>query len=354
VIGLVVWGQEAARQSAARGNLQLWGDYSLADPQFLVLLPLAVFMVWWGRSRRARSQARITLVPGAPGRSLRQRLLWVPNLLQLLALALIVVSLSRPLLGSVTSDMVSEGVDIVLTVDRSSSMRFDDLEKGKNRLEVVKEVVGDFAERRMTDRAGAADNCALLTFAHYPRLLCPFTLDVSALNGFLEDVGLVEHRDEDGTAIGVALAKAVAVLRESDAKSKVCVLLTDGENNVHDITPGDAAELAAEEGIRVYTIYAARYVYRYHSFKGWVPTREGLDTSELQRIAELTGGRFYHARDRDSLEDIYAEIESLERTERRELRFEETFDLYLWFLMPAILLYAAGWLSSSTWARRLP
>ena len=80
------------------------------------------------------------------------------------------------------------------------------------------------------------------------------------------------------------MAKAVAVLRESDSKSKVCVLLTDGENNVHDITPGDAAELAAEEGIRVYTIYAARYVYRYHSFRGWVPTRDGLDTTELQRM----------------------------------------------------------------------
>ena len=346
--------QEAAQQSAARGALRLWGDYSLADPQFLVLLPVAVLFLWWGRARRGRAQARASLLPSAPVRSLRQRFLWVPSALQLLATTLIVVSLSRPLLGNVTSDIVSEGVDIVLAVDRSSSMRFDDLETGKNRLEVVKEVVGDFAERRMTDRAGAADNVALLTFAHYPRLLCPFTLDVSALKGFLEDVDLVQHRDEDGTAIGVALAKAVAVLRESDAKSKVCVLLTDGENNVHDITPGDAAELAAEEGIRVYTIYAARFVYRYHSFRGWVPTRDGLDTSELQRIAELTGGIFYHAKDRESLEEIYADIEALERTERRELRFEETFDLYLWFLLPAILLYAGGWLSSTTWARRLP
>ena len=146
----------------------------------------------------------------------------------------------------------------------------------------------------------------------------------------------------------------MALLRETDAKSKVVVLLTDGENNVPDIQPLEAAELAAEEGIRVHTIYAARNLFIYDPRRGYVPTSKPPDTGELQRIAELTGGHFFQARDRESLEAIYAEIESLERTERREERFEETFDLYPRILWAAFLLYGAAWLSVATWARRLP
>lgn len=340
-------------ESVARGSLKLWGDFSLADPQFLVLVPLALFLFAYGRSRRGRAAGRIPLLPGRAPRSLRQRCSWIPRALEVAALVLALLGLARPLRGNVALDVVSEGVDIVLALDRSGSMRFDDLEPNKARLDVAKEVVGDFAERRMTDREGACDNVALLAFARYPKLLCPFTLDVKALRRFLEGVELAERRSEDGTAIGVALAKAVSVLRESDARSKVCVLLTDGENNIHEIEPLSSAELAAEEGIRVYTIYAARYVYAQDPFRGYVPTRDPPDTSELRKIAELSGGRFYQARDRAELEGIYAEIEGLERTPRHERRFEETFDLYLYLLLPALLCYALAWFSDTTWARRL-
>jgi len=340
-------------QSAARGTLRLWGEYSLADPQFLGLLPLGMVLVFLRRSKRARAAGRIPVLPGVPLRSLRQRFAFLPGVLEELAIVLAVLCLARPLRGNVELDVVFEGVDIVLAVDRSGSMRFDDLEPGKNRLEVAKEVVGDFAERRMTDREGASDNVALLSFARYPRLLCPFTLDVGALRGFLEEVELAERREEDGTGIGIALAKAVSTLRTSDAKSKLCVLLTDGENNIHDIEPLASAELAAEEGIRVYTIYAARYVYKQDPFRGIVKDPEPPDTRELRRIAELTGGRFYEARDRAALEGIYAEIEGLERTARRERRYEETYDLYLFLLVPAIVCYAFASISNVTWARRL-
>ncbi|MAB79806.1 MAG: hypothetical protein CMJ89_10685 [Planctomycetes bacterium] len=350
MIGLMQGGQGV--QSAARGQLDLYGDLSLADPWFLLLLPVGLLLTWWGRGRRGRAYARVPLIVKVP-RSARQNLAWVPTALQLTALVLAVGALSRPLRENIQNDVVSEGVDICLVVDRSSSMRFNDLERGRTRLDVVKEVVGEFAERRMSDREGAADNCSLITFARYPHLLCPFTLDVGALEGFLEDVELVEHREEDGTAIGVALAKAVSVLRESDAKAKVCVLLTDGENNVDDIRPDQAAELAAEEGIRVYTIYAARYIFRHDPFRGWVPTEGKVDTSALERMADLTGGRFYHASDKKRLQDIYGEIEALERTERTERRYEETFDLYLYLLIPAILAYGLGWISATTWARRI-
>lgn len=339
--------------SAARSSLRLWGDYSLADPLFLLLLAPAALVLLLALVRRSHPAARVTVVPDRPPRSIRQRLGWLPPVAKGLALCGAIVGLARPLRGNEELDVTSEGVDIVLCVDRSGSMRFDDLERGRTRLDVVKAVVADFAERRMTDRVGAADNVSLVSFAHYPTVLCPFTLDVDAVRGFLEGVELVQRREEDGTAIGVALAKAVSMLRDSAAKSKVVVLLTDGENNVDDITPRDAAELAAEEGIRVHTIYAARYQFVHDPFRGYVAQEAEPDTSDLRTIAELTGGRFWRARDRAALEGIYAEIEELERTPRHERRYEEAYDLYPWFLLPAALLYGMSWLSTATWARRV-
>jgi Ca-activated chloride channel family protein len=342
--------QTEALQSAARARLPLWGDYALADPQMLLFVPLA-FVLLVVRLR-SRAPGRTSVVAALP-RTLRARTRWVPPVLQFFALACAAVALARPLRSNVSLDVRSEGVDIALVVDRSGSMQFEDLEPGKDRLTVVKDVVGDFARRRMTDREGAADSVALITFARYPRLLCPFTLDEDALAGFLAQVELAKRQEEDGTAIGVALAKAVAVLRDSDARSRVCVLLTDGENNVNDITPAAATELAAEEGIKVYTIYAARYVFRHDPFRGWIPTREEPDTSELERMAALTGGEFFRASDVAELEGIYAEIERLERTPRSEQRFEETYDLYPWLLWPALALALLAQLGGAALWRRL-
>ncbi len=340
-----------ALQSAAGARLTLWGDYALADPLMLCVLPVALLLYLWARAR-GRPYGRVSVVSVVP-RSARQRLRFVPSVLQLLALACAAIALARPLRSNVEHAVHSEGVDIALVVDRSGSMQFEDLEPGKSRLQVVKEVLGEFAQRRMTDRENAADNVALITFARYPQLLCPFTLDVGAILGFLQGIELAKRQEEDGTAIGVGLAKAVSVLRESDARSRVCVLLTDGENNVEDITPSDASELAAEEGIKVYTVYAARYVYEHHPFRGYVPTRARPDTSELERMAELTGGRFFRATDRAELEEIYAEIERLERTPRSEQRYEETFDLYPWWLAPALACALLAQLARATWWRRL-
>jgi Ca-activated chloride channel family protein len=316
---------------------------------------VAALLLLYGRKLRAEGSGRVSRLPleGLP-RTLRQRFFFVPVLLQCLALTLVAVALSRPVRGNVLRSSIAEGVDIALLVDRSSSMAVDDLERGKNRLEVVKEVVGDFAERRMTDRVGASDNVALFVFARYPELLCPFTLDVAALKGFLTNVQLVRYEQEDGTGIGRALAKAVAVLRQSEAKSKVAVLLTDGENNIDDLLPAEAADLAAEEGIRVYTVLAGRYSYSRDLFGRIVATEAELDGTELEQIAEKTGGRFFRAKDKAALEGVYAEIESLERTPREEQRYTRTFDLYALFLLPALCLYFCAWLSSSTWARRLP
>ncbi|MSR63432.1 MAG: VWA domain-containing protein [Planctomycetes bacterium] len=341
--------QAEAAQSAAQARWALWGDYALADPLMLAALPLALLAYLLGRRR---AFGRISVTGGVP-RSARARFAWVPSVLQLAAVVCATLALARPLRSNVEHDVRSEGVDIALVIDRSGSMQFEDLEQGKSRLAVVKEVVGEFARRRMTDRDNAADNVALISFAHYPRMLCPFTLDVDALMGFLDKVELAKREEEDGTAIGVGLAKAVSVLRESDAKSRVCVLLTDGENNIDDITPAAATELAAEERIKVYTIYAARYLFQYDPFQGWRPTRESADTSALEQMAAATGGRFYRAADKAELEKIYAEIETLERTPRSEQRFEETYDLYPWFLFPALLCALGAQLGRASVWRRL-
>jgi Ca-activated chloride channel family protein len=206
----------------------------------------------------------------------------------------------------------------------------------------------------MSDRVGAADNCALVTFAQFPQLLCPFTLDYGAFDGFLKTVDLVRNEAEDGTAIGRGLAKAVALLKDSDAKSKVVVLLTDGENNVEDITPAEAAELAVAEHVKVYTVLAARYAFQEDIFGRVYPTNREIDSTALEDIAEKTDGSFFRAKDRDALEAAYQRIEELERSERREERYTETFDLYGEFLLAALATYVAAWISYATWARRLP
>ena len=343
--------------SAAEGRLELWGDYAFADPLFLLLIPLGLLLMVYGRTRGGREQGRVPLVPSAARslpRSMAQRLAWLPLVLQAAALCLVAVALARPLRGNVEYTAVSEGVDIALVLDRSSSMQHEDLAPGRTRLDVVKEVVAEFAVRRMTDREGAADNISLISFAKYPQLLCPFTLDVDAVIGFLEQLQFVDNRHEDGTGIGIALAKAVAVLRETESDSKVIVLLTDGENNKDDITPLEAAAMAAEEDIRVHAVFAGRYVFSVDFFGRQQRTEREIDTTELQRIARITGGQFFRAKDREGLEEVYAEIERLERTEREEIRHSETYDLYLRYLAAGLLLYLVGWLSALTWARRLP
>ena len=327
---------EATVQSAAEVGLKLWGNISLADPWFLALLPL-LLLYFLLRARSGGGVAgRVPALPTQRVLSLRQRVSWLPSVLNCSAVVLVVVALARPLEGDVETSTETEGVDIALVLDRSSSMEADDLEPGRTRLDVVKEVVADFAERRMTDEEGASDNVALFSFARFPSQLCPFTLDVDAIRGFLGEVELVRHREEDGTGIGIALAKAVAVLRESEAESKVVVLLTDGEDNLPMITPSEAA------GRYVFDPFGRRI------------SSEQLKNSDLKRIADLTDGRFFRARDREGLEAAYAEIEALEKTPLEEQRFVEHYDLYFNFLIWAFIAWILGWASEFTWARRLP
>ncbi len=350
---LLVQAAAAPVKSAAEEGLKLFGAYSLSNPWFLVLVPIGIVLLFVGRSGRAR--ARFPSLEGArPPRSLRQRFSWLVPVLQIASLSGVAIALSRPLRGSVESSTTSAGVDIALVIDRSDSMRAEDLEAGRNRLDVVKEVVRDFATRRMSDREGAADSVGLVVFAMYPQLLCPFTLDVDAITGFIDNLQVAQNPAENGTAIGSGLAKAVQLLAQTRAKSKVVVLLTDGENNVFHVPPLEAADFAARQKVKVYTIFAGRYAYR-PDFLGrpGYSDRE-IDTTEMVEIAKRTGGRFFRARDKNELEAAYAEIEKLERTERVTRRWSETFDLYPWFLGPGLALYVLSWIFGTTWLRRTP
>jgi Ca-activated chloride channel homolog len=333
-------------------RLELFGDIALADPIFLVAIPVVLIALWIGRRPAARPTLRAPLPTARIPRTWRTRLLFLPITTQILGLLCVIVALARPIRYDVLEAVTSEGVDIVLAVDRSSSMVTPDLEEGRTRLEVVRDVVSDFAQRRMTDTEGASDNVALLSFARYPELRCPFTLDVDALQTFLANVEIVEYQQEDGTAIGAALAKAVALLSDSDAKSKVIVLLTDGENNVDDIAPETGLAMAKNADVTVYTILAAKQIYERDQYGRWRGTGLEPDSQLLELIAKETGGAFYRVRDRESLESVYDQIEELERTPREEERSIETRDLYPGVLAAALALLTLARMLGSIGLRR--
>ncbi len=245
--------------------------------------------------------------------------------LQIIAVILIILALARPQAERAYSERKVEGIDIMLVLDISSSMLAEDLKP--NRLLAMKDVASRFIDRRESDRVG------IVVFARESFTLVPPTLDYKLLQNQLEHVDLGMVRD--GTAIGMGLATAVNRLRGSDAESRVIILLTDGENNAGEIDPITAGELAATFGLRVYTIGAstdartAPYPVhdpirgtRYHEI------RVEIDEDMMRAIAERTGGRYFRATDNQSLEQVYREIDELERTAFEEITYHEFSDLY--------------------------
>ncbi len=278
-----------------------------ADPWWLLALaPLLGTAAYFALSKGARRRPRILhpLVPALLGlpKGPRVRLRHAPLVLRLSCLALLVLALARPQ-GALSLEKVhAEGIDIVLVLDASGSMQFDDFQP--NRLAAAKEAAAEFVTSRPADRIG------LVTFATTAVLRSPLTLDHAALRGILERV---EFADESQTAIGVALAAAVNRLRGSDSKGKAVVLLTDGANNAGDIDPLTAAQVAAAMGVKVYTIGAGARPEEMPLMRrmfGAIP--QPVDEGQLTRIAQATGGRFFRATDGSALGLIYAEIGRLE------------------------------------------
>lgn len=329
-----------------------------ASPWFFLLLlaiPALVLLRHGARRWRQPAALRYTSVEGVsfPGQSWRLVLRKGMPLLRWLGLVLLVFALARPQIVDAQQVVRGEGVDISLALDISSSMASLDFEPD-NRLEAAKQVIESFIDERPFDRIG------LTVFAAEAFSQSPLTVDHAVLARLLREVQLATDLNiTDGTAIGLGIANAANMLKDSTAKSKIVVLLTDGVNNAGQIDPLTAAEAAKTLGIKVYTIGAGR--------PGQVPVPHRdlfgeriimmdsvIDEETLRQIAETTGGRFFRATDAQGLRQIYEEINQLEKSEIEIRTFNRYNELAAWFLVPGLLCLVLEMLLRQTVLVSLP
>ena len=308
--------------------------YRLEDPQILILLLAIPALVYvYVRRRRQRSAAiRYSDVEPLKRADVRHtgRNRHVLFALRIVALAALVVAFSRPQSGVTSETMNTEGIDIVLAIDVSSSMLAEDLEP--NRLEAAKAVAAEFIQDRRDDRIG------LVVFAAEAFTQVPLTLDYSVITDLLGQMesGMIE----DGTAVGMGLATAVKRLQASDAESRVVVLLTDGRNNTGEIGPVTAGQMAQALGVRVYTIGAGGLGMARVPVGGgrYASVEVDIDEASLREVAETTGGQYFRATDREGLSQVYREIDALETTEIEVENFTSYGELFYYPLAAGLLL----------------
>lgn len=332
----------------------MWGpNVTFANPGYLYALVLIPLLVVWYIRRHRDDTSDIRYSTLLPFRSLkpgfRERLRHLPFVLRMLIVALLIVALARPQTTSSGENIYTEGIDIALLLDISTSMLAEDFQP--NRVQAAKEVAQDFIEGRKNDRIG------LVVFAGQSFTQCPMTLDYRVLKNLLRQVkpGMVE----DGTAIGMAIAQGVNRLKDSKAKSKVMILLTDGMNNRGEIDPLTAAQIAQTFGIRTYTIgvgtvgeapYPVQTPFgvRYQN----VPV--DVDEKTLAQIAEMTDGRYFRATNNKKLKEIYEEIDKLEKTRIEVKAYRSYTELFYPWAGLALLSLLAEFLLSGTILRKLP
>lgn len=287
-------------------------------------------------------------------KSLRQRLMWLPNALRIALISMLIIILARPQTNSSWGTRTAEGIDIMLAMDISTSMELSDL--SPSRIVAAKDVAAEFITNRPDDNIG------LTVFAAEAFTQCPMTTDHASLLNMLQSVGTEMPRAgiiEDGTAIGMGLANAISRLKDSKAKSKIVILLTDGSNNSGEITPLQAAKIAKTYGIRVYTIaaYSGKLVNVPVNVGGtiqYIRTKDFVDEKPLVEIANMTDGKFYHATNSSQLYSIYKEIDSLEKSKIDIKKFSRRNEAYQIFAIIAVLLLLAEIILRQTWLRKLP
>ncbi len=287
-------------------------------------------------------------------RTWKQYLIHAPFLLRCLCFAFIVVALARPQTSNSWKKTDVEGIDIMLCMDVSTSMLAEDLRP--NRVKAAREVAIEFISGRPNDNIG------LTLFAGEAFTQCPLTTDHAVLINMLQNMQCdMTQRGmlEDGTAIGMGLASAVARLKDSKAKSKVVILLTDGSNNRGDISPLTAADIAKSFGIRVYTIGVgtngmARYPVSVAGAIEYIKVPVEIDTKTLQGIAGKTDGEFYRAHNTKALYDVYKEIDQLEKTKLSTKRFSKRYEAYVPFALLAALSLLLEILLRVTVLKRIP
>jgi len=290
------------------------------------------------RRERGRSGgvlfSSLGLVPRAHG-SWRVRTRWLLLPLRVVAATALIVALASPSIVQAAFDVPAEGIDIVVVLDTSSSMTTPDL-GGQPRIEVVKSVVHDFLGGLKNDRVG------IVIFSAESMVLSPLTLDYAAAQRLVEPLAAGRPL-RDGTAIGTGLTTGLILLRESTARGKVAILLTDGSNNAGDIAPTEAAQIAKLLGVRLYTIGAVA-----------ARSRADVDEATMKRMSELTGGLYYRASDETALRDVYREIQTLEKARVGTRAFISTDDVSLPFVAAGAGLLALQFVLALTVFRRTP
>lgn len=309
---------------------------TFANPGYLFLLLLLIPVIGWYiyELRKADASVQIgdTRILQEQPTSLRVRLLHLPFILRVAAITLLSLALARPQLTNRWSSESTEGIDIMMALDISGTMLAEDLKP--NRLEAAKQVASDFVLARPNDQIG------LVVFAGESFTQCPLTIDHAVLVNLFQSVeyGMIE----DGTAIGLGLANAVNRMKDSQTKSKVIILLTDGSNNRGDIDPQTAAEIAKTFGIRVYTVGVGSYGQARVPVQTPIGTQyvtmdSEFDETTLQRIAQTTGGQYFRATDNSSLKKIYEQIDQLEKTKLRVREYSKHTENFAPFLYAALL-----------------
>ena len=328
------------------------------SPLYLLLLLLAIpYLIWyWFKYKASTPSIRVSSTEAmfqAP-KSLRQRLLHLPLLLRFAAYTFAVIALARPQTSNSWSSKHTEGIDIMLCMDVSTSMLAEDLKP--NRIEAAKNVALEFISGRPDDNIG------LTLFAGEAYTQCPMTVDhavlLNMLNGMRVDMaqrGLID----DGTAIGMGIANAVTRLKDSKAKSKVVILLTDGTNNCGQISPNTAADIAKSFGIRVYTIGVGSngtapypFVVAGQTIYQNVPVE--IDTKTLATIARKTDGEFYRATNNQKLHEVYQEIDKLEKTKMNVKQYSKRYEAFGMFLLISVLCLLLEILLRNTILKRIP
>lgn len=329
---------------------------------FFLLLLLVPYMLWYFLFRNAgkvKSEPTLKMsdtfaYENAPV-SWRVRLIHLPMLMRCVAFVLLVVALARPQTHNAWDEKTVEGIDIMIAVDISTSMLAEDLKP--NRIEAAKKVASEF----IADRGN--DNIGLTVFAGESFTQCPMTTDHASLLKLLKETNckLVQKGQiQDGTAIGMGLANAVGRLKNSKAKSRVVILLTDGSNNMGDISPMTAAQIAKSFGIRVYTIAVgtnkkdAPYPMPVAGGIQHVRIPVEIDTRTLSQIAAVSDGNFYRATNNKELERIYQDIDKLEKSKLNVKEFSKRYEAYQPFAILSLLVLVAELLLRLTLFKRIP
>jgi len=334
----------------------MFNNIEFANPEFLylfLLIPFVIAWYWW-KHKKIEPAIKISTTEGmkTSGKTLRQRLLHLPFALRIIVFSLLIIVLARPQSSSSSRTVKTEGIDIVLSLDISTSMLAEDFKP--NRLEAAKKTALEFIDARINDRIG------LVVFAGQSFTQCPITFDHAVLKNIFKSIKSADKMAiEDGTAIGMGLATAVDRLKDSKAKSKVIILLTDGVNNTGIVAPLTAAEIAKTFNIRTYTIGIgshgmAPYPVRTPFGKQYMNMKVEIDEKVLKEIASVTGGKYFRATGNKALKKIYKEIDKLEKTKIDESVFSRKSEEFYPFALAAAVLFFIELLLRFIYLRRLP